>query len=106
MCDSKAIRLYNNKVVDGKRRWNSVAWYCTNCSYIYQVVSDTLIYKIGDEPYKSSFLERCPKCSLKLVRVSRHINPKEGKQKWSSMGYYCGRCKYVWIDEKHHKNID
>ena len=82
------------------RRWVPTAWLCTECGYIYNVASDTLIYKMGEEKYKSSFKEKCPKCSLNLVRLYRHKNPKKGKQKWVSMGWYCTRCKYVWMDEK------
>jgi len=63
------------------------------------VVSDTLIYQIGDKAYQHSFRNKCPKCSLKLVRVYRHKNPKNAKQQWVSIGYYCTRCKYIWMDE-------
>jgi ribosomal protein S27AE len=55
---------------------------------------------MGEEKYKNSFNEKCPKCGLSLVRLYRHKNPKKGKQKWVSMGWYCTRCKYVWMDEK------
>ena len=99
-CGSKAVRLYQNKSIDGKRKWIPLAWYCTDCSYTYQVVSDTLIYKIGDKAYQHSFGKKCPKCALKLVRVYRHKNPKNDKQQWISTGYYCTRCKYIWMDEK------
>jgi uncharacterized protein with PIN domain len=58
------------------------------------------MYKIGSEPYQKKYRERCPKCELKLVRLYRHINPKHGKQKWVSKGWYCSRCKYAWMDEK------
>ena len=94
------MKLYQNKSIGGKRRWVPTAWYCTNCSYTYTVASDTLIYKIGGEPYKNSFKGKCPKCDLGLVRLYRHKNPKYGKQKWFSMGWYCSRCKYVWMDKE------
>ncbi|MGF3554530.1 MAG: hypothetical protein ACQXXF_04555 [Thermoplasmatota archaeon] len=55
---------------------------------------------MGKEPYDESFKEKCPKCGLDLVRLYRHINPKYGKQKWVSQGWYCTRCKYVWMDKK------
>jgi len=58
------------------------------------------MYRIGKEPYDESFKGACPKCTLNLVRLYRHINPKYGKQKWSSQGWYCTRCKYVWMDKK------
>jgi len=64
------------------------------------VASDTLVYEIGKDPYNDSFKEKCPKCDLKLVRLYRHINPVYGKQKWVSVGWYCTRCKYAWLDEK------
>ena len=79
------------------------AWHCTNCKYTYKVVSDTLIYKASDETYKEDFNQKCPKCSLGLVRLYRHINPKYGKQKWVSMGWYCTRCKYVYMDKEYVK---
>jgi hypothetical protein len=97
-CSSKAVKLYMNKSFKGKRKWVSTAWFCTKCSYTYTVASETLIYKIGGETYNSEFNEICPKCSLRLVRLYRHINPKYGMQKWISKGWYCTRCKYVWID--------
>jgi C4-type Zn-finger protein len=58
------------------------------------------MYKIGNEAYDEKYHEKCPKCSLNLVRLYRHINPKYGKQKWVSVGWYCTRCKYVWMDKK------
>lgn len=58
------------------------------------------MYKIGNEPYNESFNEKCPKCNLNLVRLYRHINPQHGKQKWASIGWFCTRCKYVWMDKK------
>ena len=98
-CGGKAVRLYQNATIDKKRRWDSVGWYCTECSYTYKVASDTLIYEIGGNPYKKSYLGKCPKCDLKLVRIYRHKNPKEGKQEWMSTGWYCKRCKHIWMDE-------
>ena len=76
---------------------NPIAWYCINCNYIYNVLSDTLIYKIGENQIVH---DNCPKCDLKLVRVYRHINPQKGKQKWIGLGKYCKRCKYIWIEKK------
>ena len=99
-CGEKAVKLYQNKSKKGKRRWIPIAWFCTNCNYTYNVVSNTLIYKIGEEPYQQSFKGKCPKCDLKLSRLYRHINPIYGKQLWTSKGWYCTRCKYVWIDKK------
>jgi transposase-like protein len=80
--------------------WIPIAWNCTECGYTYNVAADTLMYRIGKEPYDESFKGACPKCSLNLVRLYRHINPKYGKQKWLSQGWYCTRCKYVWMDKK------
>ena len=105
-CNSKAIRLYQNKSIDGKRAWIPTAWHCTKCNYTYNVAADTLMYKIGSESYKTSFNQKCPKCDLRLVRLYRHINPKHSKQKWVSMGWYCTRCKYVWMDKKIGNNED
>jgi hypothetical protein len=96
-CSFKAVRLYQNKSVNNKRKWIPVFWWCTKCFFTYKVASDTLIYKTADEPYKTSYKGKCPKCGLKLVRLYRHINPKEGKQKWTSEGWYCSRCKYAWM---------
>ncbi len=103
-CTSKAVKLYLNKSFDGKRAWIPTAWTCINCGYTYNVAAETLIYKIGNELYEDKYHEKCPKCSLKLVRLYRHINPKYGKQKWVSLGWYCTRCKYVWMDKKTKKN--
>ncbi|RLF33319.1 MAG: hypothetical protein DRM98_02475 [Thermoplasmata archaeon] len=97
-CGSKAVKLYQNKSFNGRRTWIPIAWYCTKCGYTYNVVADTLMYKMGGEPYNENFNKKCPKCNLGLVRLYRHINPKHGKQKWISKGWYCTRCKYVWID--------
>ena len=99
-CGSKAVKLYQNKSIEGKRAWIPTAWHCTKCGYTYNVAADTLMYKIGSESYSESFKQKCPKCDLGLVRLYRHINPKHGKQKWTSMGWYCTRCKYVWMDKK------
>jgi ribosomal protein S27AE len=77
-----------------------IAWHCTKCGYTYKVVSDTLIYKIADKKYKDSFNEKCPKCSMGFVRLYRHVNPKYGKQYWASVGWYCTRCRYIWMDEE------
>ena len=56
--------------------------------------------KIGIETYDEKLDKQCPKCDLHLVRIYRHINPKHGKQKWVSLGWYCERCKYLWMDEE------
>jgi len=94
------VRLYQNKSIKGKRKWIPIAWYCTNCSYVYKIASDILIYKIGDNDYKDFLNKKCPNCSLNLVRSYRHKNPKHGKQQWISVGRYCTRCKYIWMDKK------
>jgi len=77
-----------------------VAWYCTRCEYVYNVASDTLMYPIGGKPYDDSFNEHCPNCDLKLKRIFRHENPQLGVQRFISMGWYCNRCRYVWLDKK------
>lgn len=94
------MRLYQNKTVDGKRKWIPISWHCTECDYVYTVASDTLLYPIGDEEYKESLKGKCPKCDLKLIRLFRHKNPMYGKQEWISSAWYCTRCKYVWMDKK------
>jgi C4-type Zn-finger protein len=97
-CHSKAVKLYRNKTIDGKRKWIPTAWLCTSCSYVYHVASNILIYKVGGDCYKETYQGLCPKCSKKLVRMYSHKNPKYGKQKWISRGWFCDRCKYVWMD--------
>ena len=87
-------------MVEGKRKWVSVAWQCTACNYVYNVASDTLMYAIGGKEYEDSFHGACPKCDLRLIRIFRHKNPVYGKQEWISLGWYCRRCKYVWLDKK------
>ena len=57
------------------------------------------MYKVGKEKYKEAYKKKCPKCEKGLVRLYRHINPKHGQQKWVSLGWYCERCKYIWMDE-------
>ena len=104
-CSSKAVRLYINKTVDGKRKWIPVAWICTKCSFVYTVASDILIYPVGGEPYLENYDHHCPKCDLKLRRVFRHENPVHGKQQFLTMGWYCSLCKQVWLDQKQEKNI-
>ncbi|MFH1100989.1 MAG: hypothetical protein V1726_03005 [Methanobacteriota archaeon] len=99
-CGSKAVRLYQNKTMEGKRSWYPIAWVCTKCSYVYSVASDTLIYPIGGEEYKESYQGICPKCDLQLRRIFLHKNPVYGKQQFISSGWYCTRCKYVWLDKK------
>lgn len=96
-CGKKAVKLYINKTIEGRRKWVPIAWYCTSCHYLYQVASDTLIYKTGDSLQKDLPKNNCPKCGLKLVRSYRHKNPKHGKQQWLTIGWYCKRCKYVWM---------
>ena len=102
-CASKAVKLYQNKTVDGRRKWVPTAWICTDCGHVYTVASDTLMYGIGGDPYDESYNEECQKCGLKLARLYRHKNPVHGKQEWISMGWYCNRCRYSWIDKKHIK---
>ena len=97
--------MYQNKTVEGKRKWIPLAWTCIECGHTYKVASDTLMYKIGHELYDDSFNQKCPKCSLGLVRVYRHKNPKYGKQEWISKGWYCTRCKQVWMDKKIKNNV-
>jgi len=99
-CGSKAVRLYHNKTIEGKRKWVPTAWICTDCRYVYTVAADTLLYPIGGEEYKESGHGACPKCDLKLTRLFLHKNPVYGKQEWISSGWYCSRCKYVWMDKK------
>jgi transposase-like protein len=98
-CNSKAVKLYQNKSMGSKRSWIPTAWHCTKCGYTYNVAAETLMYKIGSDLYKDSFKRKCPKCDLGLVRLYRHINPKYGKQKWISIAWYCSRCKYSWMDK-------
>lgn len=64
------------------------------------------MYKIGTEPYKPELNEKCTKCGKDLVRLYRHINPKHGKQKWVSLGWYCDRCKCAWMDEDAEEKIE
>jgi len=105
-CGSKAVKLYQNKSFEGKRAWIPTAWNCTKCGYTYYVAADTLMYKMGGDDYSQSFKKKCPKCSLGLVRLYRHINPKYGKQKWISQGWFCSRCKYVWMDKKSNQKVN
>jgi len=97
-CHAKALRLYQNKTVDGKRSWVPTAWYCTSCEYTYFVASDTLIYSAGGEAYLDRFKKHCPKCDKSMHRMYHRRNPKHGKQEWISSGYYCDRCRYIWMD--------
>ena len=92
--------MYQNKSINSKRKWIPIAWYCTKCGYIYKIVSDTLIYKVGNKEYIDNKNFNCKNCSLRLSSIYRHINPKDGKQKWLSIGKYCTRCKYIWINKK------
>ncbi|MDG6228799.1 MAG: hypothetical protein QCH96_02405 [Candidatus Thermoplasmatota archaeon] len=103
-CNHKAVKLYRIKTVDGKRRWIPTAWLCTNCTYVYHVAQDTLIYKIGGERYQEKFNQQCPNCDKRFYRLYRHINPRDGKQQWIPLAWYCERCKYVWLEENmpHH----
>ena len=55
---------------------------------------------MGEEYVDDRFEKTCPKCKLKLVRLYRHINPKEGKQQWIPTGFYCSRCKYIWVKKE------
>ena len=97
-CSAKAVRLYQNKTVDEKRKWIPTAWCCTDCNFLYTVASDTLMYPIGGKDYKKSYNGVCPNCDMKLARLFRHKNPVHGKQEWISTAWYCSRCKYVWLD--------
>ena len=54
-CGSKAVKLYQNKSFDGKRAWVPTAWTCTKCGYTYNVAAETLMYKIGSEPYDEKY---------------------------------------------------
>ena len=97
-CNAKAVRLYQNKTVEGKRKWVPIAWCCTDCNFLYTVASNTLMYPIGGKEYNISYDGKCPNCDLKLTRLFRHKNPVHGKQEWLSTAWYCARCKYVWLD--------
>ncbi len=99
-CKGKAVKLYQNKSFDGKRTWLPTVWNCIDCGYTYNVAADTLMYKVGHDLYDGKYARKCPKCDLGLVRLYRHINPKNGKQKWVSLAWYCTRCKYIWMDKK------
>lgn len=99
-CSRKAVKLYRFQTVGNKRKWIPTVWYCTECSYIYQVASDTLLFKSGEEVQSEEIQSTCPKCDKKLVRIYRHINPKHGKQQWKSIGWYCNLCKYAWIEKQ------
>ena len=100
-CGLQSFRLYQNKSREGKRKWIPIAWHCSNCSYTYQIISDTLVYKIGEESADNKNNKKCPKCDKKMVRIYRHKNPTKGEQKWISMGNFCSRCKYVWMDKEY-----
>ena len=99
-CNGKAVRLYQNKTIEGKRKWVATAWCCTDCDFLYTVASDTLMYPIGGKDYSESYNGKCPNWDLKLVRLFRHKNPVKGKQEWISSAWYCNRCKYVWLDKE------
>jgi C4-type Zn-finger protein len=99
-CGSKAVRLYQSKTINGIRKWIPTAWFCTDCNYVYTIASDTLMYSLGGDEYKKRYHSKCPKCDYRLKRIYRHKNPVHGKQKWISIAWYCGRCKYVWMDTK------
>ena len=103
-CSKKAVKLYRIKTIDGKRKWLPVAWFCTSCKFVYHVAQDTLIYSIGGKELETQFKQQCPNCNKKLYRLYRHLNPKYGKQQWIPHGWYCERCKYVWLGEKILKN--
>lgn len=98
-CSKKAVRLYQSKTVEGRRKWVPVAWCCTDCFYTYTIASGTLMYSVGGKTYRESFQGKCPNCDQRLSRLFRHKNPAQGKQEWVSTAWYCARCKYVWIDE-------
>ena len=98
-CQGKAFRLYQNKTLDGKRKWVPTAWCCDDCHFLYTVASDTLMYPVGGKEYKETYNGICPNCEMKLTRMFRHKNPVKGKQEWISTAWYCSRCKYVWLDK-------
>ena len=98
-CHEKAVRLYRSVTKNGKRTWEPVAWHCESCGYTYYVAKGTLIYEAGGKQYDFSLASHCPYCNDKLVRLYRHKNPVHGRQQWSSVGWYCKRCKYTWMDE-------
>jgi DNA-directed RNA polymerase subunit M/transcription elongation factor TFIIS len=97
-CKGKSVKLYRNQTVNGKRKWVPLMWYCTHCSFIYQIAANTLFYKSGEMIYQSPFSKHCPKCEKHLYRLYQHKNPKHGRQSWISVGWYCDRCKYSWIE--------
>jgi hypothetical protein len=97
-CKGKSVKLYRIQTIDGKRKWVPLFWYCTSCFYIYQVAADTLFYKCGEIVNTSLFQKTCSKCDKKLIRLYQHKNPKYGKQQWISIGWYCDRCKYGWVE--------
>ena len=97
-CKGKSVKLYRNQTIDGKRKWVPLLWYCTSCSFVYQIKADTLFYKSGEEIELLKINKHCLKCEKKLVRLYQHKNPKYGKQRWISIGWYCDRCKYAWIE--------
>ena len=99
-CSGKAFRLYQNKTIEGKRKWVPTAWCCSDCHFLYTVASDTLMYPVGGKEYKDSYSGKCPNCDLKLGRLFRHKNPVKGKQEWISSAWYCNCCKYVWLDKE------
>ena len=55
---------------------------------------------MGEEYIDDNFEKTCPKCKLKLVRLYRHVNPKDGKQQWIPTGFFCSRCKYIWFKKE------
>jgi hypothetical protein len=65
---------------------------------MYKIAADTLLYKSGDTYRFSLFEKKCLNCDKRLTRLYQHKNPKYGKQKWLSVGWYCDRCKYGWLD--------
>ena len=97
-CKGKSIKLYRNQTVDGKRKWVPIMWYCTSCSFIYQVAADTLLYKSGEVINASKLGKQCLNCGKNLFRLYQHKNPKYGKQQWISFAWYCSLCKYAWVE--------
>ena len=97
-CKGKSVKLYRNQTIEGKRKWVPLMWYCTSCSYIYQIAADILLYKSGELVDSNIPYYHCIKCDKKLTRLYQHINPKYGKQQWLSLGWYCDRCKYAWVE--------
>lgn len=99
-CGGRAVRLYRNQTVDGVRKWVPIAWMCCDCQYVYTVAGNTLVYKVGSVDSAGDAKLSCPKCEKNLVKAYRHINPKDGKQRWVAVGSFCSLCNYVWLKDQ------